>query len=172
MITLNNKRVHDYIVDKDNLVNEGRQISRDIETIEIKVRRLEEKEKKITSKVIPPKEWTDRGDAIIGEINKLNDEVNEVIKKINDFKLAEIPQEIKDNHLKLLKEKEVLERSRNKIALKVQKIKDRLIPIVQKEVKPLLLDEFDDVETAKAKDGKVVINTFNHLEEYKKKFRR
>jgi hypothetical protein len=68
-------------------------------------------------------------------------------------------------------EREKLERERNKIALKVQKIKDKIIPLIRKEVKPLLKDPFDDIETAQIKEDKVVVDTFNHIEEFKKKFK-
>lgn len=180
MITLENKRVHDFIVIKDELVNQGRKISRDIEDIEIKVARFEEKEKKITAKVVPPKELTDRGDEVAKQMEALGNELNEIADKINKSKLAAIPNDIKEPHLQLLKDKEKLERERNKIALKVQKIKDKIVPIVQREVSPLIRKErmeqidmgkFDDIETAKTKDGKVVISTFNHLSDYIKKFR-
>lgn len=171
LITLDNKRVHDYIVQKDLLVTEGRRISQDIETLEVKIKRFEDKEKVITGKVTPPKELTDKGDALTVEINKLGEELTKIADEITRSKLAAIPKEMKDGHMALLKEKEVKERDRNKIALKVQKIKDKLVPIVQKEVKPMLLDKYDDIETAKTKNGKVVISTFNHLEDFKKKFR-
>lgn len=171
MIEIENKRLHDLIVQKDELVNVGRKISRDIEDIEIKVKRFEDKEKKITIKVVPPKELTDKGDGLVKEITKLNTELTKIAEEINESKLAAIPQEMKDEHLQLLKDKEKLERERNKVALKVQKIKDKVIPIVQREVKPLL-QEYDDIETAKVKDGKVVISTFNYLEDFKKKFKR
>ncbi len=179
-ITLENKRVHDYIVQKDVLVMEGRKISQKVEDIDVKVKRFEKKEMDITSKVIPPKELTDKGDALTKQINELGAELTKLSDEITRSKLAAIPKEMKDEHMALLKEKEGLERDRNKIALKVQKLKDKLVPIIQKEVKPMLqakrieeidMGKYDDIETAKAKDGKVVINTFNHLEEYKKKFR-
>jgi predicted nucleic acid-binding Zn-ribbon protein len=171
MIEIENKKLHDLIVDKDALVNSGRKISRDIEDIEIKVKRFEEKEKKITAKIVPPKELTDKGDALVKQITNLNTELTKIADKINQSKLDAIPQEMKDEHLALLKQKEKLERDRNKIALKVQKIKDKVIPIVQKEVKPLL-QEYDDIETAKVKDGKVLIATFNYMEDFKRKFKR
>ena len=171
MIEFTNKRLHDYIVEKDNLVNVGRGISREIEALEIKIRRFEEKEKRITGKVIPPKELTDKGDALVKQVTKLNEELTKIAQEINKSKLDAIPQEMIDDHKKLLKDKEILERERNKIALKVQKIKDRVIPIVQKEVKPLL-GEYDDIETAKTKEGKVVITTYNHLEDFKRKFKK
>jgi predicted nucleic acid-binding Zn-ribbon protein len=169
-IILDNKKLHDLIFSKDLLVTEGRKISKEIEAVEIKIRRFEEKEKQITGKVVPPIELTTKGDELIKQLQKLDKELTDIANKINDFKLSSVPKEMKENHLKLMKDKEGLERERNKIALKVQKIKDKCIPIIQKEVKPMLLDKYDDIETAKTKDGKVVIATFNHLEDFKKKF--
>ncbi len=171
MIELTNKKLHDHIVAKDELVNEGRKISRDIEALEIRIKRFEEKEKKITSKVVPPKELTDEGDVTARELERLGNHLNELAAKINKFKLDAIPEDLKFDHMKLLKQKEELERERNKIALKVQKIKDKVIPIIQKELKPLL-KEFEDIEAAKTKDGKVIVTTFNRVEDFKKRLAR
>jgi len=170
-IILENRRVFDYITQKDELVTEGRKISGEIDKLEVKIKRFEIMEKRVTGKVIPPKELTDRGDDLVKQATKMEQEIEEIVQKINDFKLEAVPKEMKEKHLALLKDREVLERDRNKIALKVQKVKDRLIPIIQKEVKPLL-GEYDDIETAKAKDGKVEISTFNRLEEFKKTFKK
>lgn len=170
-IILENKKLYDLIVAKDSIVDEGRKISQKIEVIEKKVKVFEDKEKEITGKIVPPKELTDRGDVIVKEINRLDKELMPLIKAINDAKLEAVPIKIRDEHLQLLKDKEVLERDRNKLALKVQKIKDKLIPLIQKTVKPLLEDKYDDIETAKTKDGKVVISTYNRLEEWKQNFK-
>ena len=89
---------------------------------------------------------------------------------IEQQKLDAIPKDIKTAHQALMKEREELERERNKIALKVQKIKDRVVPLIQKEVKPLL-KEYEDIDTAKTKDGKVTINTFNHLNDWIRAFK-
>ena len=61
MITLENKKLHDLIADKDELVNSGRAISKELDIVEVKITRFEEKEKRITEKVVPPKNLTDRG---------------------------------------------------------------------------------------------------------------
>ena len=172
MITLENKRLHDLIVEKDSLVNEGRKISGQIDEDEIKIKRFEEKEKRITGKVVPPKELTDWGDELMRQMRVLETELTKIANDIEDAKLAAVPKEMKAEHLALLKHKENLERDRNKIALKVQKIKDKCVPIIQKEVRPLLKDEYDDIETAKTKDGMVVVTTFNHLADFKAKFHR
>lgn len=169
MLEIKNARLHDLICDKDALVTTGRQISRNIEDIERKIKVFEEKEKAITGKVIPPKELTDKGDALVKQAIALNTEITKIAEQINQSKMGAIPKEMLEDHKALLKEKEKLERERNKVALKVQKIKDKVVPIIQREVKPLLQD-YDDIETAKARDGKVVISTFNHLEDFKKRF--
>lgn len=169
-ITLDNKRVHDYIVDKDKLVDEGRAIQGKLNYVEEKIVKLESKEKVITAKVQIPKELTDKGDKLMKLMNDTNKELESLIKQVNDMKLAGVPEDMKKEHYDLMAQRETLERERNKIALKVQKIKDKMIPIVQKAVKPLL-DEYDDIDTAKAKNGKVVISTFNHLADWKKAFK-
>ncbi len=173
MIEITNKKLFDHIVHKDELVNEGRKISRVIEANELKIKRFQEREKRITAKLTPPKELTDRGDELQKEINRIAKELENIANAITKSKLDAIPQQMKDDHNKLLVENEKLERERNKIALKVQKIKDKIVPIVQKFVKPLL-GEYDDIETAKAskEDGKITITTFNYLEDFKAKFRR
>ncbi len=180
MITLENKKVHDLITEKDKEVEIGRSLSREIEKLDIKIKRFEDKERKITAKVIPPKELTDKGDAVAKQIGELSDELDRIAKQINDSKLEAIPKDMKDDHMKLLKEREVLERERNKVALKVQKIKDKIVPIIQKEVKPLIqqkhlveidVGKYDDIGTAKAKDGKIIIDKFNWLDDWMKKYR-
>ena len=171
MIELENKKIYDFIVQKDLLVDEGRKISREMEAMDVKIKRFEEKEKRITSKVKLPPDLEKRGDAIVKEIEALDREMSKLLKKINDAKLEAIPKDMKEQHVQLLKEREIKERDRNKIALKVQKLKDKVVPVIQKDVKPLL-GEYEDIETAKVKDGKIVITTFSHLEEWKSKFKR
>ena len=171
-IILDNKKVLQYISEKDALVISGRKISKDIEDLEVKINRYETMEKRITAKVIPPKEMTDKGDALVKQVTALNVEIEKIAKEINKSKLDAIPLKMKEEHLALMEQREKCERERNKLALKVQKIKDKLIPLIKKEVTPLLKEEFDDIETAQIKDGKVVISTYNRLDEWKAQFRK
>ncbi len=110
------------------------------------------------------------GDLLAKGIEKTMKRLEELGQLIEKQKLDAIPEDMKLAHKAKMKEREVLERERNKIALKVQKIKDRVVPLIQKEVKPLL-KEYDDIETAKTKNGKVIINTFNHLDDWKRMFK-
>ena len=170
-IIVENKKLVQYVTDKDILVTEGRAISAEIEKVEKRIATLEAKEKAITAKVQPPKELSDRGEELMKTLQANIKELDEVSAQIRDIKLAGIPADMKKEHEDLMKKREELERDRNKVALKVQKIKDRVVPLIQKEVKPMLKEEFDDIETAKVKDGKLVISTFNHRKDWEVKFR-
>ena len=168
---IKNKRIHDLIVLKDELVTGGRKITGEMELLEKKVRVCEEKEKKITGKCEPDATLKAEGDALAILFQETLDRLEVIGKEIEKKKLEAIPKELLDEHKGYLKEIEQLERDRNKIALKVQKIKDKIIPFIQKEVKPLL-EEYDDIETAKSKgDDEILITTFNHLRDWKSKFK-
>jgi ABC-type Zn uptake system ZnuABC Zn-binding protein ZnuA len=77
---------------------------------------------------------------------------------------------MKDKHYALKDELEAFRIARNKIALKVQKIKDRVTPLVKKEVAPHL-GEYDDTETVQIVRGKIIVQTFSHLEEWIARFK-
>ena len=63
-----------------------------------------------------------------------------------------------------------LESERNKIGLKIQKVKDKIIPAIEKAVKPLLENDFEDIESVKIENDKISVNIFDHAEEFKKTF--
>jgi hypothetical protein len=170
MIELEHKKLRDLILLKDEIVTEGRKLTGEIEKVEREVRVFEEKEKKITGKVEPNADLKAEGDELVIVFEKTLKRLEYIGKAIEKEKLRAIPEDMKLAHKALLKKIEELERERNKKALKVQKIKDRIIPLVQAEVKPLL-KEYDDIETAQVKGDKVVITTFNHLNDWMRKFK-
>lgn len=179
MIEIESKKIAELITAKDDLVTEGRKITGQMEDLEKKVHKCEDKEKAITAKEKPDETLKAEGDALVEVFNNTLKRLEEVGQAIEKKKMDAIPKELIDEHKGYLKEIEKLERDRNKIALKVQKIKDRVIPLIQKEVVPKFvkrevtvdMSKFDDIETAKVKDGKVVIHTFNHLDDWKRKFK-
>lgn len=65
---------------------------------------------------------------------------------------------------------EELEKERAKIGLKIQKVKDKIAPIVDAKINPQL-DEFEDIETVEIKDGMILVRKFSQLEEFKKAWR-
>ncbi len=170
MIKLKNIKLVTLLTSKEELVKDGIKITKELEALEAKVTSYENKEKMITKRVKVSPELEEKGNVLAKEINEKIKALDVIAKEIEDIKLAAVPKDMKEAHLALMKKREVLERDRNKIALKIQKIKDRVVPIIKKEVKPLLQNEYDDIETAKVVDGEIVIETFNYLEDFKKKF--
>ena len=168
MIKIKNVKVATLLEDKEKLIEQGRGISYNIEKVEKKITKLEEKEKEITSK-IEPKELIEQGNAINQQIDNLTKDLQSIADKIYEAKYSAIPKEMRLEHQGLIKLKGDFEIDRNKVALKVQKIKDRVIPLIRKECVSQL-GEFEDIETAVLKNGVVTVKTFNHLEDWKKAF--
>jgi len=166
---LYNKKIHSLLTQKDELVKEGRAVSKKLEKLEAKILDCENKEKDITAKV-QPKELGDKAEELKAKINEMIKEFEKVAGEITQEKLAGIPKDLEKKHKELLADKEKLERERNKIALKVQKVKDRVVPLIKKEVEPQL-KEYEDIETAVVKGGLVEVTTFSHLEEFKAQFK-
>lgn len=170
MIIIDNKKLHDLIATKDELVKGGRKISSELETIEFKINKIQNKEKKITGNC-EPKELLTKGEIARLEMERAMKAFDKIAAEIKQTKLDAIPKEMKEEHFALMATREKLENDRNKIALKIQKIKDKLIPMLKKEIKPHL-KEFDDTETVEIKDGKVHVKTFNHLDDFKARFKK
>lgn len=170
MLKIKNAKLVKYLTDKEDLVKQGRSVSKEIEKIELKIQEIDKLEREITSKV-HPEELLIKGEELKKKIEAEIEELKKIGKEIEDIKIKAIPEDMVKKHYALRDEKEKLETDRNKIALKIQKIKDRVIPIIQKEVKPHL-QEFDDIETAIVKNNEVWVTTYNRLEEFKKSFKK
>ena len=169
MVELENVKLFKLIEDKDALVKVGRKISSELETLEFKINKLQEKEKVITGKY-EPKDLLARGEIVRLQMERNMKEFNKVSAEIHQAKLDQIPKSMKDDHYALMKIREEKEEERNKIALKIQKIKDKLIPILKKEITPFL-KEYEDTQTVELKNGKIVVETFSYLEDFKKQFK-
>lgn len=168
VLNIENKKIFGYLKDKDTLVKEGRKISQTIDDIQSEIMKLEADEREITGKV-EPKELIEEGTKLQVEINASINKLEKLAKKIEQEKLDAIPADIKKKHLALIDKKQEKERERNKVALKVQKIKDRVVPMIKKEVTPHL-EQYEDIETAVVKGQKVEIQIFSHLEQWKAAF--
>jgi len=84
-------------------------------------------------------------------------------------KLLEEKEELVTQGRALTNDIEKLEKERAKIGMQIQKRKDKIIPLVEKEVKPKLA-EYEDIETVSLDKGEIVVKVFNHMEEFKKAF--
>jgi len=170
MIKLKNKKIVGYLNDKEKLVMEGRQLSMQIDEVTKEIEKLNLEEQKITDKV-NPEELISRGDALKDVINKQIEELREIGAKIEQAKIDAIPKDMVKKHYALRDEREKLELDRSKIGAKIQKIKDRVIPLIKKEVIPLI-GEYEDIESSKVKGDEVIIEIFDRVEEFKKTFKK
>jgi seryl-tRNA synthetase len=166
MIKIKNPQLLKWIKEKEDLVIKGREISKEIEAVMNECSEYEAEEKKITANV-KPKELGKKAEALKKEINKKIKEFEKLAEKIRDEKLKAIPKEIKTKHERAMEKKEELERNRNKLALKIQKIKDRMVPIIHQEVKPHL-KKYEDIQSAEAVGDEVVVKIFSYLKDWKK----
>jgi predicted nucleic acid-binding Zn-ribbon protein len=169
-IKIDDKRVLKLLEEKEVLVKSGRRISDEILRMETKITDCETKEKKITAQH-QHKEMGDKAEALKAQINKLVKEFEKVASDITLDKLAAIPKDLEKTHRDLMKAKEEKERERNKIALKVQKIKDRVIPMIKKHVTPHLA-EYEDIQNVEVKKGEVVASVYSALDEWKESYRK
>jgi len=169
MIELDNQKMYKLIESKDELVKLGRKISSELETIEFKINKLQDKEKVITGKS-ESKELLTRGEIARLEMERATKSFDKVAAEIHAFKLAAIPVQMKKDHYDLMAFRETKEEDRNKIALKIQKIKDKLIPLLKKEIEPFL-KEYEDTQTVELKNGKIIVETFSYLDDFKKQFK-
>lgn len=170
MIKIKNSKLKEYLLMKDQLVNQGRKLSSDIEALEVEIEAVNNDEKEITSKV-NPEELIKKGEEINGKIQELVTELEVLVKEIQEIKIKAIPKDMYNKHYALRDRKEKMERERNKIALKIQKIKDRVVPIITKEVKPKL-KEFEDIEKTEIIGDEIVVTLFDRVEEFKKTFKK
>lgn len=88
--------------------------------------------------------------------------------EFEDKKMVEVLAE-KDKIVKegrdISKEIEKLEMKRNQIGLKIEKVKGKAKKWVEKNVK--LEGEFEEIERMDVENGKIVVHTFDMVEEYK-----
>lgn len=164
---IQNDKLYSLLAEKDELVKKGRKVSAKVEITNLKIEKNKDKQRKYTA--YNPKELMVRAMELDSKIAKDLTELEGIQKEVMRLKVDKIPPEVAKEYEDLKKEGEELEIERNKLALKVQKIKDRSIPIIQKEVRPFL-KEYEDIESAELKGGKILVKTFNHLDEWKKKF--
>lgn len=164
--TIDSPKLKDLLDKKTELVLEGREITNDIEEIEqgntIIDKQIQELESKVdlTEFKKEAEESTKKMQALLDEANAIQDKIYAKLK-------GEIPPDL---GIKYGKNKDLiseLEKKRNKIGLKIQKIKDMIIPIAQKIAKPLLRDEFEDFGDVRVENGEVIVEIFSHLENWK-----
>lgn len=167
IVKLDNPKLKDLILQKNDLVLSGRKIAEEIDLLGGSMKETENKLIAEESKV-DVSELRAELKAKAKLITDIMVEAQAIEKEIYKKIKANTPQELRDEYDALAKEKEEKERELNKIGHKVQKVKDKIIPLVHKIGKPYLEDEFEDFSTTKLdKNNEPYIEIYSKLEEWK-----
>ena len=163
---IDNPKLKELLEKKTDLILEGREVSLEIEEKENKMaeidKSIQEVEKTAPLKELDPiiKDINDRMTGLMAEMEAVKKEMFERCRKV-------VPVNMTLDYEQVKLDKEALENKRNKVGLKIQKLKDRIIPITQKIAKPLLEDEFEDFGDLRIENGEVIIEIISHLEAWK-----
>lgn len=171
IITLENEKLSKLLTEKSELVTTGRAISEEIEKLEAEMQQIDDEMKKI-EKTVDISSFKVREQEITSKVEVAIQEMEQVQKEIKELMVAAIPAELGSRYETLKEEKDKKENERNKIALKVQKYNDKIIPQGRKLMKPYLEDNYDDYDTISLQNGKIVASIFNHIEDFKANFKK
>lgn len=170
VVKIEDPKLKKLMEEKGDMVLEGREVSQEIEEIEIQMKKVDEEiqaeEAKVDISDLKP-----RADAATLKVNEAMSEMKAVKDEIYARMKSQVPKSLHEKYESLIKLKEEKESARNKIALKIQKWKDKIIPLAQKLMKPFLQDEFDDYNDLVLENGEVVGTIFNHQDEFLKRQR-
>ncbi len=168
-ITLENPKLKKLLDEKGELITIGRAKSEEIEVVEKQMEELDVKIQEEEKKV----DITDLDERVKTTTEKVNQaviEMDEIKKEVYARMKAQVPNELHAEYDALKDSKDKLETERNKIAIKAQKYSDKIIPLARKLMKPFLEDTYEDYETVKVEEGKIVATIFSHLEDFKTNF--
>lgn len=162
-VIIENEELKKLLESKEDLIIMGREKS---EEIELKEKEMEDIDKKIQD----VEKEADVSDLNV-EAQVITDEMNAVMAKMEDLKKrlhervsAFVPKELIATYEKAVSEKDELEIERNKIGLKAQQFTDQIIPLAQSLMKEHIQNEWEDYDTIRIENGKIVAVIFSHLE--------
>lgn len=170
-ITIENKKLAELITKKGELVTKGREVTDQIEKLEIEMEVINQ-ELIAEEKKVDIQDLLDKEKVITAKVDEAIKEMHAVNKEIKDRMLSQVPPELHTQYDELLKVKEEKEGERNKIALKAQKYNDKIIPMARLMIKPFLQDQYEDYDSLQLEDGEVVATIFSHLNDFKTNFKR
>jgi vacuolar-type H+-ATPase subunit I/STV1 len=170
-ITIENKKLQDLLFKKADLVNVGRATTDEITKLEEEMvevdKKLQEEEKKVDIADINEKQKE-----IGARVDKAIEEMKVLQQEIYDRMLAQTSPELRTQYDELKKKKEDKEEERNKVALKVQKYNDKIIPLAREMMKPFLEDQYEDYDSLYVENGEIVATIFSHLNDFKNNFKK
>lgn len=168
-VTLSDPKLTKFVKEKGDMVLEGRKISEEIDTVEAEMTTIDQ-EVVALEKAVDISDLKSEADKLTEEFNAVTTKMEALNTQIRDRMKQSVPQEFKDKYDNKKKEKDELESKRNKVALRIQKWNDKIIPLARKIMATFIENEFEDYDTLRLENGEVVGTIFNHLEDWKKTF--
>lgn len=165
-ITIENLKLKKLLEQKTEAVIQGREMTEEIDAVDLAMKNIDKEIQELEAKV-DIGDLNERAKAITEEFNVVIAKMEIVKKEIFERLKAEVPPDLGVKYEEKKKVKENWETERNKLGLKIQKYKDLIIPLTQKEAKGLLIDEFEDFSDVRLENGEIVIDIFSHLDEWK-----
>ena len=103
--------------------------------------------------------------------NSLPNNVERIVKLKNDklYDLLKQKTEAVSEGQAIFKEKEEVEKRLNKAGLKIQKYKDKIVPLVQGLTKNEV-GAFEDLVSVNIKDGEIILTIVDKVEEFKNRW--
>lgn len=168
-VTLEDEKLRNLLEQKNDLILTGRETSVEVEIKEDELAAID-KEIQAAEKKADVTEFDKRAKEITKEFNVVIAKMEAVKKEMIAHIKATVPPELYTKYEDKVKEKEELEKKRNKIGLKVQKFNDKIIPWTRKLMRPYLEDTYEDFDSIRIENGIITGTIFNHLEDFKKRF--
>lgn len=168
-VKLENEKLKNLLEEKEGLVLMGQDLTAEIETKEEELKKIDE-EIQTAEKTADVADLVEKAKAITDEFNAVVEKMETVKKETFDRIKSFVPAELYERYTATEKSKEELEEKRNKIGLKIQQKKDKIIPITRKLMKPHIQDEYEDFDSIRLENGEIISTIFNHLEDFKNRF--
>jgi len=163
IVKLEHPKLKGWIEQKDELIQQGRKMSGEVDLIS---EAMESINKKLVAEEqkVDVKDLVVKGEELVKQLEGLQKQIYQRVRE-------NTPQELRDQYELLEKQKAEKMTELNKLGHKVQKVKDKIVPLVQKLGKPHLETMYEDLNTTKLdEDGNVVLEIFDHLEEFKSNY--
>ena len=91
------------------------------------------------------------------------------LKNAKLFKLLEDKEVLVGKGRELQKDIEEIQKEQRKIGLKLNKVKEKVIPLVEKESEKIEIEQFETPAAVDIKDGKAILTILDQIEDTKKK---
>lgn len=170
-VILEDGKLKTLLQEKTDLVISGRELSQQIENCENDMqavdKEIQEHESRVDVSDIHQKmnEVTEAMRAVTLQMAGLKKELHERLR-------AQVPVTFYEQYEALEVKKKKLEEERNKVALKVQKKNDKIIPLSRKLMSPHIQDEFEDYDSIRLEGGQIIATIFSHMQSFIDHFRK